>query len=264
MNSVPVLTGAGGCLIVNADDWGRDRETTDRTLECSRAGALSSVSAMVFMEDSERAAEVAREHGIDAGLHLNLTTGFSSRGPARLEEHQEQISRYLRSRRVAQALFHPGLARSFEYVVSAQLDEFARIYGQSPARIDGHHHMHLAANVMFQGLLPPGTVVRRNFSFLAGEKGFVNRAYRGILDAWLSRRHLLTDYFFSLPPLEAGRLERMTRFSRHAVVEAETHPINPEEHRFLCSGAIFRLAGSIAPGYVTRAAGIGNKMAEAQ
>ena len=58
-----------GALVINADDWGRDRDTTDHTLECIRAGSVSSVSAMVFMEDSEGAAARAREQGIDAGLH---------------------------------------------------------------------------------------------------------------------------------------------------------------------------------------------------
>ena len=69
-----------GRLIVNADDWGRDQVTTDRTLDCFVCGALSSVSAMVFMEDSERAAAVALERGIDAGLHLNLSTRFTAGG----------------------------------------------------------------------------------------------------------------------------------------------------------------------------------------
>src|SRR5579863_9771612 len=61
--------GSRSVLIVNADDWGWDRETTDRTLNCFLEGSLSSVSAMVFMQDSERAARLARQHGIDAGLH---------------------------------------------------------------------------------------------------------------------------------------------------------------------------------------------------
>ena len=69
-----------GFLIVNADDWGRDAETTDRIFECVVPGAVSSVSAMVFMQDSERAAGIAREHGIEAGLHLNFTTPFSAPG----------------------------------------------------------------------------------------------------------------------------------------------------------------------------------------
>src|SRR5208337_4418972 len=65
--------GRAGVLIVNADDWGRDRETTERILQCVRCESVSSVSAMVFMEDSERAAVIAQETGIDGGLHLNLT-----------------------------------------------------------------------------------------------------------------------------------------------------------------------------------------------
>jgi len=47
-----------GRLIINADDWGCDRGATDRTLDCIMRGTVSSVSAMVFMADSERSAEV--------------------------------------------------------------------------------------------------------------------------------------------------------------------------------------------------------------
>jgi hypothetical protein len=65
-----------GRLIVNADDWGRDRHTTDRILECVVHKALSSASAMVFMEDCERAAAMDLERGIDCGLHLNFTAPF--------------------------------------------------------------------------------------------------------------------------------------------------------------------------------------------
>src|SRR5689334_2491820 len=90
------LASHAGFLIVNADDWGRDRLTTERTLECVRRKAVSSVSAMVFMEDSERAAAIAREHAIEAGLHLNLTASFSAPSGSRiLIECQQKIARYL-------------------------------------------------------------------------------------------------------------------------------------------------------------------------
>src|SRR5258708_33905932 len=155
-----------GLLIVNADDWGRDSTTTRKIFECRRAGTISSVSAMVFMADSEEAAALARETGIDAGLHLNFTLAFSSSScPAKLQERQGALSAYLSRHSLAQVVYHPGLARSFEYVVNAQLDEYARLYGAAPRRIDGHHHMHLSANVQFNRLLPPGTLVRRNYSF---------------------------------------------------------------------------------------------------
>src|SRR5262252_734861 len=58
-------------LIVNADDWGRDVQTTDRIHRCVQHGSVSSVSAMVFMKDSERAAAIALETETYAALHLN-------------------------------------------------------------------------------------------------------------------------------------------------------------------------------------------------
>lgn len=233
---------ADGALIVNADDWGRNHETTERIHECILRGAVSSVSAMVFMEDSEPAATVARERGIDAGLHLNLTTTFSAaRCPSSLVQRQQELAKHLRRYRLSQVLFHPALSRSFEYVVSAQLEEFSRLYGASPERIDGHHHMHLCSNVLLGKLLPAGTIVRRNFSFQPGEKSLYNRLYRRVVDRKLARRHRLTDYFFSLAPLDPpGRLQRIFSLARQSVVEVETHPVNADEYQFLMGDDILR------------------------
>ena len=238
---------AGGALIINADDWGRDRENTDRTLECVVRGTVSSASAMVFMEDSERASEIALESQIDVGLHLNLTAPFSASScPARLRDRQAQLANYLLRHRFARVVFHPGLARSFEYVVAAQFEEFRRIYGTDPRRVDGHHHMHLCANVLFGKMLPAGCIVRRNFSFRVGEKGLWNRLYRRICDQLLARRHVGTDFFFSLAPLEPlERLQWIFALARNHSIELETHPVNPEEYRFLAEGGICRFAKDI-------------------
>jgi YdjC-like protein len=230
-----------GVLIVNADDWGWDRERTDRIHACVSRGAVSSVSAMVFEKDSERAAVIARELKIDAGLHLNLTTPFSAVGtPTRLAEHHRRLSRYLRSYRFAQVVFHPGLVHSFDYVVKAQVEEFCRLYGAPPNRVDGHHHMHLCANVLWGGLMPAGASVRRNFSFQPGEKSLLNRSYRHLSDRLLARRHRITDFYFSLAPLDSpGHLRRIFQLARHYEVEVGTHPVNAEEFRFLAGGGIF-------------------------
>jgi predicted ATP-grasp superfamily ATP-dependent carboligase len=237
-----------GSLIVNADDWGRDCETTGRILDCVMGRTVSSVSGMVFMADSERAAAIAQEYGIDAGLHLNLTTAFSmASAPQRLVDHQERLSRYLSWHRFGHVVFHPGLANSFAYVVAAQLEEFRRLYGRAADRIDGHHHAHLCANVLFGKLLPEGAIVRRNFSFRPREKSLANRLYRGWVDGRLARRHRLVDYFFALEPVEStDRLGHIFPYARHSVVEIETHPINPNEYRFLRHGEIFRRCGDIA------------------
>jgi hypothetical protein len=238
---------AGGRLIINADDWGRDRVTTAPILECAIRGTVSSVSAMVFMEDSERAAGIALERRIDAGLHLNFTAPLTSPDvPAELKERQLKLGRYLLRHPMARIIFHPGLARDFEYVVAAQIDEFRRLYDKDAERIDGHHHQHLCANVVFGGLLPAGTVARCNFTFQAGEKSPVNRLYRRAIDGMLRRKHQVVDYLFSLAPLQPlRRLRDIVSLARTHAVELETHPINPDEYGFLMGDGIFRLIGSV-------------------
>jgi chitin disaccharide deacetylase len=236
-----------GLLIVNADDWGCDPLTTTRILECSMHGAVSSVSAMVFMVDSHRAAALARENQIEAGLHLNFTTPFTASDcPSGLRDRQQQLARYLLRHRLSQCIFHPGLIGSFEYLVAAQLDEFRRIYGADPDRVDGHHHMHLCMNVLLQRLLPKAAIVRRNFSFGPGEKSLWNRLYRKAVDRNLARRHRLVDFLFSLAPLEApGRLRQIYSLVRQSVVELETHPVHADEYRYLTGGEILRQIGDV-------------------
>jgi predicted glycoside hydrolase/deacetylase ChbG (UPF0249 family) len=159
-----------GLLIVNADDWGRDARTTQCILDCIRRGTVTSTSAMMFMEDSRRGAALAQEHAVDTGLHLNLSDHFTSADcPPDLRDRHRAIVGYLRRNRWAQLVYNPALVSAFDYVVKAQLDEYQRLYGAAPARLDGHHHMHLCSNVLLGGLLPRGTHVRRNFSFRSGE-----------------------------------------------------------------------------------------------
>lgn len=243
-------------IIVNADDWGRDVLTTDRSLECVLHGAVSSVSAMMFMEDSERAADLAALHGVDTGLHLNFTLAYSaSHCPARLMEHQGKIARFLNTNRFAPAIYHPGLAAAFEYVVKGQFEEYERLYGSRPSRVDGHHHMHLCANVARRQLIPSGAIVRRNLSFWPGEKGYLNRIYRRRQDRGLARRLRMTDFFFDLQPLESRqRLARILELATRFDVEIETHPILDGEYNFLMSGELLRdaVGVEVSQGYILR------------
>jgi hypothetical protein len=246
-------------VIVNADDWGRDAATSDRTLDCMLQGAISSVSAMVFMEDSERAADLARQYGIGTGLHLNFTLRYSARNcPRGLMDRQEQIGRFLTSSRPAPIFYHRRLVTSFDYVVKAQLEEYERLYGAAVDRVDGHHHMHLCRNVIAQELLPAGAIVRRNLSFRNGEKGFFNRLYRRRQDQRLARRHPMTDFFFDLQPVAPiERLKEICSLARQFNIEIETHPVRDSEYAFLMSGGLPGCAEqvAVARGYVLRSHG---------
>jgi hypothetical protein len=222
-------------LIINADDWGRNRKATDGSLSCFRNGRVTSVSAMVFMEDSERAADLARAGGIDAGLHLNFTISFTGvvRDSA-LVEHHQRIAGFLRPQRLRRLVYHPALRADFDYAYHRQVEEFERLYGNPPSRIDGHHHMHLCANMLIDRVIPRGLQVRRNHSFFAGERTIFNLYYRKAVDAWLCRRHRCTDYFFRLLPLTPrGRIRRIVELAGSSIVEVAVHPDGKEEYRYL-------------------------------
>ncbi len=224
-------------LIINADDWGRCRAETDVELECFRAGRITSVSAMVFMADSERAAELAKEHGVDAGLHLNLNQRYDGRGPGgAAEEAHQRLCAYLNKTKYAVLLYRPELKEDFLTVFRSQWDEYVRLFGHEPTHVDGHQHRHLCANILFGDVIPNGAKVRRNFSFWPGEKSALNRTYRGWMDRRLARRYRLTDYFFSLGEcLKANRLNRVVESARSANVEMMTHPIHETEKNWLLS-----------------------------
>ena len=244
----------GDMLIINADDWGRDRVSTDTALACYEQRRISSASAMVFMEDSERGAELARSAGIDVGLHINFTQKFN--GPSCSEQllrEQDGIRRFLLSSKYALIVYNPFLKGHFRRVFEAQLAEFVRIYGHSPSHFDGHQHMHLSTNMLFQKVIPHGAKVRRSFSFRSGEKGAVNRAYRRWVDGRLARDYRLADFFFSLARhLEPGKLEALLGLAREAKVELMTHAWNRPEYDWLMSDAFPALTRELETGSYAR------------
>jgi chitin disaccharide deacetylase len=237
-------------LIINADDWGRSAVETDAAFRCYKANRITSVSAMVFMEDSERAAEFAKGDGLDVGLHLNFTERFvTNECCAALDEHQNELVRFLRRNKYSQLLYNPFLRNAFSYSYEAQTEEFVRLFGKQPSHIDGHHHMHLCANLFFTDMIPVGTKVRRNFSFWQGEKSLLNRTYRALVDRWLAGRYCLTDYFFDLTQcIEANKLDRVAALAMSSNVELMTHPIVRAEEKYLMSAEFHALLQALEIG----------------
>jgi predicted glycoside hydrolase/deacetylase ChbG (UPF0249 family) len=237
-------------LIINADDWGRSRAETDNALACHREARVTSATAMVFMEDSERAADLAKSNHVDIGLHVNLTERFVANNvPARLRENQEAIARFLKRSKYALLFYSPALRHQFRYLYQTQVDEFVRLYGTPPSHIDGHQHMHLCSNMLVDAIIPAGEKVRRSFSFWPGEKSIINRAYRRCVDAWLGRRYRLTDFFFSLSQcLKTDRLSRVRELARVANVELMTHPFEAGEYAFLMSDRYVEITRGLEKG----------------
>ena len=240
-------------LIITADDYGKTRHATDSILECFSRKRITSASAMVFMEDSERAASLALRISIEVGLHLNFTEPFTICNiPLTLRDRQERVVSYLTKHKFAQVIYNPFLADSFKFLFRAQQDEFVRLYGKLPDFYNGHHHMHLSANMLAGKIIPKGSRLRGTFTFGSGEKNAFNRSYRRFIDRWISKKFISTDSFFSIVPIQNH--ERLRNIVKRAVkerVEIEVHPENPEEIEFLLSDQYNSLIDSAHIGYFT-------------
>ena len=237
-------------LIVNADDLGLNRISTDNVLSCFWNGRITSATAMVFMEDSERAANLAKESGIHVGLHINFIEGFTAIStPCRLRESQERISRYLKINNYALLIYNPFLRNDFRYTYHAQLDEFIRIFGKLPSHVDGHQHMHLASNMILDCIVQRGSKVRRNFYFYPEEKHILNRSYRCAVDWLLSKRYRMTDYFFALSQnLAINRFDRLIQLAKGSRVELMAHPEVLDEFNFLMSDRYWQAISKVKLG----------------
>lgn len=237
-------------LIINADDWGSSRYTTDQILLCYKKRRLTSASAMVYMEDSERAADLARQNGLEVGLHVNFTDRYTGhKKPSGMDESQVRLSTFLRHTKYNLVFYNPFLSRDFENVFRFQYDEFIRLYGRPPAHINGHHHKHLCANVLWADLLPQNSMVRRSFSFSPGEKSRLNRFYRRLVDRSLQSRYTTTDFFFSIQPIQATeRLLHILELARSCNVELMVHPHKQDEFDYLMSDRYAELISGLEVG----------------
>lgn len=230
-------------IIVNADDWGLTTSSTDAALRCIRQRRVNSVSAMVFMADSYRGAEIANEEQVDVGLHLNLDQPFSPLVKhERLVEYHGQIMRFLKRYMFSRLIYSPLLERQFRYVYQSQVDEFFRVFHHAPSHINGHHHLHLCANMIVGRIIPNGTKIRRTYDFAWPDRSAANRFYHGILNRWLSSHYIVADRFFGLSEnLTDNRMARIARLAQYSVIELNTHPVVPDEEVYLMSDGFERI-----------------------
>jgi predicted glycoside hydrolase/deacetylase ChbG (UPF0249 family) len=241
-------------LIVNADDLGRTEHETDATLACWHAAAISSATHMVWMDDSDRAAALAREAGLPTGLHLNLVQAYTGRDvPPDARERQSRLAKQLSARRarINQLLYDPRLRTAIGAVVRDQLSNFRESFAAEPTHVDGHHHAHLMANVLFSSALPSGTRMRRSLSFLPGERSAVDRTLRRSRQALMARRFKTPDWLFDIcdihPELGGTGLSEKLALSASGSVEVMVHAGVDRETELLLGAEWRRTVAELRP-----------------
>jgi len=226
-----------GLLIINADDFGGNRLATDRIAECFAAGSVTSTSAMVYMSDSERAAEIGRSRELPVGLHLNVTQEFEDPAtPLPVRERQARIARYFAGRRLRRVTFNPVMSARARRCIEDQLERFQQLFGCEPSHIDGHNHAHLSPSVLLA--LPKGMRVRTGLSGGRDDRGALLRRSRHAL---IARRQATTDCFFAIDQLgnspTGEAIEDLLGIADRASVEIMVHPDRDDDYAILMSEA---------------------------
>lgn len=223
-------------LIINADDFGKNRLSTDRILSCYLNKRINSTSVMVFMGDSERASGIAIENDLRTGLHLNFTLMFDGSCADRaVVKSLFKTSSFLGKNKYFSLIYNPFLRKHFKLLVGAQYDEYLRIFKDKPAHFDGHKHLHLCTNIIKDGIIPQGHRVRRNFTFRATEKSKLNYCYRAFVDKRLKKKYVCSDFFFDINPISYARIKKIVLLSRRFNVELMVHPERTSEYEYLMS-----------------------------
>lgn len=129
-------------LIVNADDFGFNREVTDGIIQCHQRGCVTSTTLMVNMSAAEYAAEQAKKFpNLSVGIHLNLTHGRPISDPQKVPALVGADSNFNKERNVYKRANRFQLpAEQIERELSAQIEKFLDL-GISPSHCDSHHRI---------------------------------------------------------------------------------------------------------------------------
>ncbi len=129
-------------LIVNADDFGFNREVTDGIIQCHRAGTVTSTTMMVNMPAAEYASALIPKYpDLSVGIHLNLTLGRPITNPSQIPSLVDDRGYFHNHIEMFRRAFRFKLNPcEIEKEFSAQIERFMK-YGVKPTHCDSHHHI---------------------------------------------------------------------------------------------------------------------------
>ena len=130
-------------IIINADDFGLTPGVNEGILECLQKGVVSSTSALVNFPSSEAALNLARQHNLNIGWHINLTLGQPLSDPKDIPSlvTREGTFHSLQSLLI-RSFWGKISAQDVEKELTAQYEMFER-FGLSLSHANGHQHVHV-------------------------------------------------------------------------------------------------------------------------
>ena len=133
-------------LIITADDCGLSQGINNSTGALYEKGMLSSASMMMNYPNVYDAVDYFKSiHGIETGVHLNLTEG-EPLSKAALRSDLVRASGRFRNKFLlyAQSVFLPtNVQTAMEIEFRAQIERFIELSGHAPAHLTTHMHFHV-------------------------------------------------------------------------------------------------------------------------
>lgn len=129
-------------LIVNADDFGFNRQITDGIIQCYRQGCVTSTTLMANMPAAEYAAEQAGKFpNLSVGIHLVLNAGRPVSAPKKIPALVNSDGTFRSASEIVPLAKHFRLpVDQIECEFTAQIEEFLSL-GITPTHCDSHHNI---------------------------------------------------------------------------------------------------------------------------
>lgn len=228
-------------IILHADDFGFNEETTKATIECFERGALTSATIMVNCEASEMAINYAKNHPeFSWGVHLTYVDGIkpvSKECKSLLNENGTFLeSNNTRKKALLFKLNQMDIVHETVAQIKVLTDAGIRV-----SHLDSHGHLHKFPSFL---LAVKKAAKICDIERVRGVQNiFVkdsNRGITGILNsmfsAYIRRNHKSTDYFYmaanSFDTNWADSIiEQIAKLGDEKTIEVGVHPGYTEDWR---------------------------------
>ncbi len=232
-------------VILHADDFGFDNDTTQATIELLECGALTSATIMATMPAAEQALAYAAKHPEHSfGVHMTYVDGLR---PALEKEGSTLLD--------SKGLFYPSndvrkkaikLSLNRDDIIEESLAQIEKVRkgGVKISHLDSHGHLHKFPSFLFalseikkrSGI---NKVRRVQNVFINPQHVSPTLILNRCFDAYISHTCLTTDYFYMCANnMDTGWadaiLSQMDRLPQDAVIEIGVHPglADTEEERW--------------------------------
>lgn len=232
-------------VILHADDFGFDKDTTEATIECFEQGSLTSATIMANCEGAEIAIDYAKKHPeFSFGVHQTYVDGLKPAcDAAEIPTLTDKNGLFEESSVVRKKALMLKLRKDEIVKESNAQKAILENHGLTVSHLDSHGHLHKFPSFLFamQQMRIEG---QKRLKLRSVQNVFVNRpsptspsAILNNMFRWYIKKNFVTtDYFY----MSANALDinwgpeifsQMNKLPQDATIEIGVHPGHQEEWR---------------------------------